>query len=148
VFHFLPAIVRDLETTQWGYEASQQVLFSADGFQQFHSVPSVDQSEDDEPLHLPGQCLLTTAEAPELLEDIETQALLFRLVHFGLRFIDPAYTQRLLHELLEKYPTRTIAPSHGFLIVDPEHDLAVFRRVNEFAMKGMYEPTYSSTLTR
>jgi glyoxylase-like metal-dependent hydrolase (beta-lactamase superfamily II) len=146
-FVFLPAILRDLENSQWGYERSQRVLFSSDGFQHLHAPPT--EADSDLPLHRPGECLLTTDDILDATaEDIDRLAKLFRLTYFSLRFIDPEVATAQLDALLAKYPPDIIAPAHGFIITNPEPELEVFKKAHRVAMRGAHEPSYSSQLTR
>lgn len=143
-FHAIEAIMRDHNATYWGYEASQKVLFSSDGFQHPHAPRGVDpESLPDTAVHTPGECNRTTAETGEF--DAELTALIFRLAFFELRYRSPDDTFERIDALLRKYPADVIAPTHGHLIVSPEQDLAIFKEVNELATRGQYEPTSNTS---
>src|SRR5262249_27266168 len=62
-FEVLPAAMKDLPNTLWGYEHSRQVLFPVDGFMLTHHALSADA---ETAVHLPGECALTTAELPDV----------------------------------------------------------------------------------
>ena len=139
-FHAVEAVMRDHNATFWGYEASQKVLFSSDGFQHPHAPEGV--AAENLPgmaIHTPGECNLTTEELGEF--DAELTALIFRLAFFELRYVSPEETFKRIDALLETYPVEAIGPTHGSLIVNPDKDLAIFKKVNEIAMKDQYEPT-------
>lgn len=139
-FTVVPAILKDHNATYWGYEESQRVLFCSDGFQHPHFPADINPEKlPDISVHTPGQCNRTTAEVGEI--DVELTALIFRLAFFELRYVSPEETFARVDELLKEYPADIIGPTHGSLIVAPEKDLAVFKQVNELAMKGSYEPT-------
>ena len=138
-FRFLPAVIRDLESTLWGYEASQQVLFSSDGFQHTHFGPGG--GETDMAVHLPGQCAMTTAEAPPV--DRELTALVQRAAFVSLRYVDPDQTYGQMQGLLDAYPVRVIAPTHGFLIVDPASVIDTFRAINRMVSESEVEPSFT-----
>ena len=137
-FRFLPAVIRDLESTLWGYEESQQVLFSSDGFQHTHFGPMT--GDVDQPVHLPGQCAMTTAEAPPV--DQQLTALVQRAAFVSLRYIDPDVTYGSMELLLNTYPIRIIAPTHGFLIVDPMAVIDTFRAINRKVSESESEPSF------
>jgi hypothetical protein len=139
-FVTVPAILKDHNATFWGYEASQKVLFSADGFQHPHAPAGIDVEKlPDMAVHTPGECNRTTAEAGEI--DWELAALVFRLAFFELRYVSPDDTFAAIEDLLREYPTEIIGPTHGHLIVSPKDDLAIFKTINEVATQGSYEPT-------
>jgi hypothetical protein len=124
VFTVLAAVIRDLPNTVWGYESSQQVLFVADGMSHTHH-PELD---DDEALHLPGECGLLTSEIgqPPTLD----QAAFFagRALYWS-RFVDnSAALFEQFRLLLEEFPTRIIAPGHGNVIDDLESVLPIIER--------------------
>jgi flavorubredoxin len=52
VFEVLPAVIRDLRTSLWGYERSRRVLFPGDGFGYMH-------------IHGADQCGRTAEEVPD-----------------------------------------------------------------------------------
>jgi flavorubredoxin len=137
-FRFLQAVIRDLESTLWGYEESQHVLFSSDGFQHTHFGPMT--GETDMAVHLPGQCAMTTAEAPPV--DQQLTALVQRAAFVSLRYVDPDLTYGAMERLLTTYPIRVIAPTHGFLIVDPTSVIDTFRAINRKVSQSEVEPSF------
>jgi flavorubredoxin len=55
---FVDAVIRDLPSSQWAYETTQQVLFVADGFGYSHQPPL---NDDDGPVHSPGEVRAASA---------------------------------------------------------------------------------------
>jgi len=115
-FILLPAPIRDLPSSVWGYETGRRVMFVGDGFGYVHrGSPEPDQ---DLPVHAPGECWLVSDELPappsvELTEHVTRQALVWS------RFIDATAVLREVDELMERYPPAVIAPAHGNVISNP-----------------------------
>jgi flavorubredoxin len=121
----LEAPIKDGHNTVWLHEESQAVLFTSDAFSFTHyPAPSPGDEDSPEPagdegeemaVHLPGSCTLMSSELGDLPTDSQaeyiTKAALYwtKYVEFG-PFLDQT------REILEKYPTRLIAPSHGNVI--------------------------------
>jgi flavorubredoxin len=113
-FELLPAVIKDLPHTQWGYEASNQVLFTTDAFAYSHHPPLED---DDRPVHLPHECARFVSEigqppGPEQVVWITRAAL------YWARFLRMAQFRPMFDDLVARHPTRMIAPAHGALIDD------------------------------
>jgi flavorubredoxin len=103
-FAIVDAVVRDLPSTQWGFDVRRRVLFPGDGFAYSH-------------YHQAGMCGRTAEEAPELaLEDMT--GLFAELALYWTRFTDMTpYTARL-ERLLDDLDVALIAPTHGLPITD------------------------------
>jgi Metallo-beta-lactamase superfamily len=115
VFELVDAVIRDLPATQWGYEETQQVLFTSDGFAYSHRPPL---DSDDRPVHLPGECASLASEldvppGPDQIVWITRAAL-----HWARFKKMTTYLPRY-EELLRAHPTKLIAPAHGAVIDDP-----------------------------
>jgi flavorubredoxin len=121
---FLDAPIKDLPSTQWAYETSEQVLFVADAFGYTHGgIPGAGAGE---PMHLPGECgLLSTELAAE--PSVDQTAFLTRAALFWSRYVDVAPHFAEVEALLERYPARLIAPAHGNVIADFDALLPVLR---------------------
>lgn len=113
-WHFVDALLKDLPSTQWGYESSQQVLFPADGFAYSHQPPV---EGDDRPTHSPGQCRLMATELPGE-PGPEQVVWITRSALYWTRFVkmDRFYDQ--LQTLLSEHPVQIVAPAHGVPIND------------------------------
>jgi flavorubredoxin len=103
-FQIVDAVIRDLASTQWGFDTRRHVLFPGDGFAYSH-------------YHEAGQCQRTAEEVPEL--DIADQAALFaELALYWTRFTDiEPYIERL-EAMLAELEVELIAPAHGCPITD------------------------------
>lgn len=114
-FEFVDAVIKDLPSSQWGYESSQQVLFVADGFAYSHQPPADD--DDDHPTHSPGECTMLSSElpgepGPEQIVWITKAAL------YWTRFVKMDTFLSEFERLLAEHPTRLVAPAHGAVIND------------------------------
>ena len=115
-FVVLPAPIRDLPSSIWGFERRRRVMFVGDGFGYVHRGSSG--GDLDLPVHAPGECRLLSDElgAPpsvELTEHVTRQALAWS------RFVDATEILREVDELMERYPPAIIAPAHGNVISNP-----------------------------
>jgi flavorubredoxin len=123
-FTLVPALIKDLPSSQWGYESNGRVLFVADAFSYSHQPPL---PGDDRPLHLPGECVSTSSElgappGPEQVVWITKAAL------YWTRFVPLDDYRQELEDLLQRYPAELIAPAHGAVIDNPDDVLpAVWR---------------------
>ena len=131
-FRFLPAHIRDLENTLWGHDSGSGTLFVSDGFSYIHDVPQPD--GEDEPVHLPGQCRLTSGEMPEP-PSVEQAAYGTGRALYWTRFVDVSPAFAAIEGLLNDLPTSFIGPAHGNVIDDVagmlRTSLAAHRRVYE-----------------
>jgi flavorubredoxin len=104
-FEFVPAVIRDLATSLWGYAAAQQVLFTGDGFAYMHH-------------HSAEECGLVAEEMPDLPLG-EFSAVFNSYALYWTRYTDIRPSFDRLDALMERYPTRLIAPGHGSPLRDP-----------------------------
>jgi flavorubredoxin len=105
-FAFVTAEIRDLPTTLWGYDALEQVLFTADGFAYMHH-------------HLAGECGRVAEEMPDLPLG-EFSAVFNSYALYWTKFTDIRPHLERLEALMQRCPTRLIAPAHGSPICDPQ----------------------------
>ena len=131
-FHFLPAYIRDLENTLWGYDSGAGVMFVSDGFSFIHDVPA--SAEDDEPVHLPGQCRLLSSEMPAP-PSVEQAAYGTGRALYWTKFVDVGVAFQGIEDTLEAFSVNFIGPAHGNVIDDVEGmlktSLAAHRKVYE-----------------
>lgn len=131
VFRFLPAYIRDLENTLWGHDSESCMMFVSDGFSYIHDVPAPD-GDDDEPVHLPGQCSLLSGEMPEP-PTVDQAAYGTGRALYWTKFVDVSYAFTQIEKALDELPTRLIGPAHGNVIDDVNGmlrtSLAAHRRV-------------------
>ena len=129
-FRFLPAHIRDLENTLWGYDSGSRTLFVSDGFSFIHDVPSPE--DDDEPVHRPGQCRLLSGEMPEP-PSVEQAAYGTGRALYWTKFVDVTSAFEAIERTLAELPTSFIGPAHGNVIDDVDGmlrtSLAAHRRV-------------------
>jgi flavorubredoxin len=116
----VPAAVHDLPNTLWAYDTKQQILFVSDGYPYTHD-------------HLAGQCGFLSDELP-VAPRVEDTSVVIEGALGWTRHVDAAKTIAQLDALLDAYPPRMIAPTHGAVITSPEAVTEVFkaglRRVN------------------
>ncbi|MEA5455985.1 MBL fold metallo-hydrolase [Sinomonas sp. JGH33] len=133
-FRFLPAYIRDLENTLWGYDSGARMLFVSDGFSFIHDVPSPD--GEDEPAHRPGQCRLLSSEMPAP-PSVEQAAYGTGRALYWTKFVDVSSAFAEIERTLAELPTELIGPAHGNVIDDVDGmlatSLAAHRRVYEDA---------------
>jgi flavorubredoxin len=129
-FVFVDAVIRDLPSTTWGYEISQKVLFVIDGFSFLHRTGTPGDSEM--PIHLPGQCALTSAELAVPI-DIALAAAATRMGINESRYVDAEYTFARIEQLWRRFPPSLIAPSHGNVIATDPSTLTTFKHIYELA---------------
>ena len=108
------ALIRDLPNTQWGYVPEHGVLFTADGFCYTHR-PELD---DEDPLHFPGECGLTTDELSEPIA-VENAAFYAGSAIYWARFANDADAvyDRVVN-LFDELGVRIVAPTHGNVITN------------------------------
>lgn len=131
-FRFVPAYIRDLENTLWGHDGGAGMLFVSDGFSFIHDVPAPD--GEDEPVHRPGQCRLTSGEMPEP-PSVEQAAYGTGKALYWTKFVDVSSAFRAIERTLDELPTAFIGPAHGNVIDDVggmlRTSLAAHRKVFE-----------------
>jgi flavorubredoxin len=109
----VPAVIHDLPNTLWAYDTKDQVLFVGDGYPYTHD-------------HKQGECALTSEE---LLDDVrveDTLSVLEGALNWT-RDVDPNITIAALDKLLAELPVKTIAPTHGGVITNPQHITNIFK---------------------
>jgi flavorubredoxin len=104
-FLLLEAVIRDLVTSLWGYDAASRTLFPGDGFAYMHH-------------HQAGECWRSAEELPELPIPALT-ALFNAYALYWTRFTDIEPSIAALDALLARHPTAVIASGHGSPILDP-----------------------------
>jgi flavorubredoxin len=99
-------VLRDYNSTVWGFDTSRRVLFSADGLSYSH-------------YHQVGQCNKVVEEAPEL--DVPNMASLFaELAFYWTKFVDlEPYIERVNELIFDELDVAMIASTHGLPIADP-----------------------------
>ena len=115
------ALIRDLPNTQWAYATDPKVLFTADGFCYMHR-PDLD---DEDPMHLPGECGLTTGELSEP-PTAENAAFFSGSALYWSRFVDDAEVRyERVTDLVRALGATAIAPTHGNVITDLPEVMAI-----------------------
>lgn len=103
-FRSVPAVIRDLAPTFWGFDTGAATLFPADGFSFSH-------------YHAEGHCGLVAEEAGSL--DVPDMTSLFaELALIWTRFTDIEPHIEALENLLSELDVELIAPTHGLPITD------------------------------
>lgn len=117
----LEALIRDLPNSQWCYAEATKTLFTADGLCYMHRP----ELGDDDPMHLPGECGLTTGElkSPPAVENVSffTGSALY-----WSRFVDDAeecYAR--VGALVKELGAEILAPTHGNVITDAAEVLPI-----------------------
>jgi len=96
-FSFIDPPLADRSHTSWIYDNGSGVLFTADGFGNFH---------------IPPACNLTSADIPRGIElgaiyDYHRESLVW------LRYVDPDRLLNALNQILETHDISFVAPVHG-----------------------------------
>lgn len=130
VYTVLPAPIRDLPSSTWGYESRSRVMFVGDGFGYVHRGAVEDAMEL--PVHTAAECRLLSHEldAPpsvELTEHVTRQALDWS------RYVDAGPILAEVEGLMRRYPPAMIAPAHGNVISNPDVVWPVIRQSFERA---------------
>lgn len=135
-FVVLPAPIRDLPSTVWGYETSRQIMFVGDGLAYVHPRPEA--TEFDVPVHRRGECGLLDRELPT---DVTVDAAEFvtRAALPWSRYADASAIFDELDALLRAYPSAMVAPGHGNVITDPEHVARVLREAFRLSFTDQLE---------
>lgn len=127
-FTFLKAVFKDLASTLWGYESSQQVMFVSDGFGCLHEPP-----EDlEEGVHNPDECTSVLTELSEM-PSVADAAIMNSTAMWWAHHqpIQPFMGE--FGRLRARYPTRMLAPAHGFVIDDVDGFVPVMQKGCEIA---------------
>lgn len=114
-YRFVEAVIKDLPSTQWGYETSQQVMFTADGFAFSHQPPL---EGDERPTHSPGECARLATELPEVPHEDQI-VWITRAALYWTRLVKLDVFRKKWEALVQTCPARMIAPAHGSVIDDP-----------------------------
>lgn len=134
-FVFLEAIIKDVPSTQWGYEASQQVLFVADAFAFSHHMPVA--GFEEYPIHLEGECALMTNELP-VAPTVEQAAFITKAALFWTRYVRVEPYLDAFTALIDRYPAKLIAPAHGSVITNLDDVLPVIYEAHRMAYQGAH----------
>ena len=104
-FVVVEAVIRDLITTQWGFDTRSAALFPGDGFAYAH-------------VHSPDQCGKLAEEVPQL--DIADMTSLFadNSLNWASYTDSEPYVQRLQQQI-DDLGVRVIGPTHGLPICEP-----------------------------
>lgn len=112
---FVEATIKDLPNTLWAYEKNSRVMFVCDGFSFMHAVAGSEDNDEAEASHQPGECALLTSEMQQQINVEEATFILERALYL-YRFVDADLLFDRIQALLQRYPTRMVAPSHGNVI--------------------------------
>ncbi|MEJ0012102.1 MAG: MBL fold metallo-hydrolase [Bauldia sp.] len=121
-FTVLEAPIKDLVSTTWGYEGREQVMFVSDAFGYLHRAAP----DDENPLHKPGECRLLTTELPKLPE-VYQAAFLTRSALAWTGFMDANVFLNTVRKMIERYPSKLIAPTHGNVIDNLDEIMPIMR---------------------
>ena len=131
-FTFMPALIRDLPTTLWGFAEPGRVLFVSDGFSFTHHAALAEASDA---IHLPGECALLSEELP-WDPDLKQAAFLNERALYWTRYVDVGPMFDEIVTMLEATSTRLIAPAHGNPVTDVGRILPIIREVHRLAFKS------------
>lgn len=133
---FLPGVLRDLPSTLWLYEELSQIMFVADGFGFFHREPAGEDPDEDDspPQHSPGECALMVSELDADLEVVQASTIVKNALSWS-RYVDATPLFVRIHELLNEYPARIIAPAHGNVIDCPAEILPLIEESHGVAFR-------------
>jgi flavorubredoxin len=120
----LPAPLKDMPASVWGYETTRKVLFVGDAFAYVHPRPEL--AHVDEPVHRVGECGLLDSELPGPITTADAE-LTTRSALTWSRWADASPFFDALDRLLADNPTDLIAPAHGSVITKIDAVLAVMR---------------------
>ncbi len=114
-FELLPGPIKDLVSTQWGYESTNQVIFVGDGFAYVHPRPEGVESEAA--IHAVGECAMLTTELP-IKPQVEHAVFITQAALWWARYLDagPIFQEAL--DIIADHPARIVAPAHGNVITN------------------------------
>lgn len=138
-FVFLTALLRDLPSTQWGYNPRGRVMFTADAFAYAHYPPV---ENEDRPVHVPGECSMFASEFGYRPKANQITWIVTAAFYWA-RLTRMSKHRAPFEELLTEFPTDLIAPAHGALI----DDLGLLPVIWE-ALEAAYDPSLESPLPR
>lgn len=134
---FLDALIKDLANTLWMYEPDSQILFVCDGFSFSHAVAGEVIEPEDDPIHIPGECAMTTSEIASGV-DVERASFILQRALYWSRFVDEKKLFERVEAMLQQYPTKLIAPSHGNVIDDINIVYPVIRNAHALANREAF----------
>jgi flavorubredoxin len=108
----VPAAIRDLPNTLWGYEPDARILFLSDAYPYTHE-------------HEAGQCGLLAEELPRAPEAADTRLVIERALSWT-RHVPAGRAIAALDAFLLRHPAALIAPAHGGVITDTTAMTRVF----------------------
>ena len=111
-FVIVEGVVHDLVNTLWAYEEERKILFVSDGYPYTHD-------------HMEGECAMTTNELAQLPRVEDTRVVIEGALGWT-RHVDADITIGKLRDLLARYPTDIIAPTHGGVITNARELTEVF----------------------
>jgi flavorubredoxin len=133
---FLPAIVLDLQNSLWALDTKTGTLFVSDGFSYIHELPEgLDPDGDEPPVHLAGQCELTSSElngGPTVDQAVYGTA---RGLYWT-RFVDLETTYEEVLALVDERGVQIAAPAHGNVVTDIARVLEVMAGANRRIYEG------------
>lgn len=109
----VPAAIRDLPNTLWGYEPDQRILFLSDAYPYTHE-------------HEAGQCGLLAEELPRAPQAGDTRLVIERALSWT-RHVDARKPIAALDAFLARHPVAIMAPAHGGVITDAAMMTQVFK---------------------
>ncbi len=131
-FVVLPAPIKDLVNSVWGYEEHEQVMFTADGFSYTHMVGQLTGNEDEVNIHKAGECSLMSHEIG-IYPTVQQALFLTKAALYWTRLtpVEPFFAE--MTALLTKYPPKLIAPAHGNVISDIDKMMPIIRQAHDIA---------------
>jgi hypothetical protein len=130
---FQEAIFKDLPNSLWAYESGQQVLFVADGFSYSHRAAG--DLEEDDPLHMPGECAYTARELGAVI-GTDRMAFILRAALYWTRYVDVGPHFDRLAKMLRDCPTRIVAPAHANVVDDIDGIIGVMKQAHRQIFEG------------
>lgn len=133
-FTVLPALIKDLPNSVWGYESRSRVLFTADGISYTHHLPPDDADDDDLVLHLPGECTLTSSELGAAPRP-EQASFITRASLYWTRYVPMDRFFAAFAELRERHPVAILAPAHGNVVTNLDEVLPVIEEAHRIVYR-------------
>ena len=113
-FKIVEPVVRDLRTSNWGFDTKTRCLFPGDGFAYSH-------------YHWDGHCGMVAEEATSL-DLVDVCAVFQERALFWTTFVDmERYVERMEWQMKE-LGVRLVAPSHGLPVTDLERTWPAIRK--------------------
>lgn len=128
---FWPAVVLDLQNSLWALDSKTRTLFVCDGFAYIHVLPEgCDPDGDEPPVHLAGQCEMTSVEL-EGGPTVDDVAYGTARGMYWTRFVDLKETYERLRTLIEQRDVRIAAPTHGNVVTEVQEMLPILIGANK-----------------